>query len=187
MNFILHPTLLLSVFICLTSPLSAYATIAGKSLLTGDAVTIAPGKKGTVILFMSAVCPCSNSHVGIVKKLASQFTDFAFVAIHSNTDETLPVSQSYFKTTGLPFPIIEDEKTRLADEYKAFKTPHAFVISPDGKILYKGGVTSSTNGESADKQFLKDALEDLNAGRAVKVAEGRSLGCTISRGAKNVW
>jgi len=180
-------TLLFTVLLGTTPSLTAHATVSGKGLLTGDALNIAPGKKGTVILFMSAVCPCSNSHVEIVKKLADKFADFAFVGVHSNADETPQVSQSYFKTAAFAFPIIEDSKARLADEYKALKTPHAFVLSPEGKVLYRGGITSSTVGETADKQFLKDALEDVSAGRDVRVAEGRSLGCTISRGVKNVW
>ncbi len=167
--------------------LNANAAISGKDLLTEKTIEIAPGKKGTVIVFLSAKCPCSNSHVRIMKKLAADFNEITFVAVHSNADEGLALSRPYFKTADFPFPVIEDDKDKLADKFKALKTPHAFLISPAGKILYKGGVTSSTSGETADKHFLRDALSDVTAGRAVKVAEGRTLGCAISRGEKHVW
>ena len=136
----------------------ALAAISGQNLLTEKHISISPGAKGTVVVFMSAKCPCSNSHVKIMKTLASEFKEFSFVAIHSNSDEDLALSKNYFKSIDLPFPTLEDKNGKIADEFKALKTPHAFVINPDGQILYKGGVTSSTHGETADKHFLQDAL-----------------------------
>ena len=141
----------------------------------------ASGKKATAIVFMSAKCPCSDSHVGTLKKLASDYPDFQFLAIHSNSDETIEESRSYFKKAGLPFPAIQDAKGKYAESLKALKTPHVFLVGSDGQILYQGGVTSSAKADTADKIFLKDAFEDLRAGRSVKQKEGRTLGCYITR------
>lgn len=171
----------------LSVSLSCFASISGQNLLTGKKDDVPAGKKGTVLVFLSSKCPCSNSHVGVLKALANEYKEFSFVAVHSNADETVADAKSYFTSVDLPFPVIQDEKTTIADEWKAIKTPHVFVISPEGKTLYKGGVTNSNNGPKADVQFLRDALADLQAGRAVKVAEGRTLGCAITRGDKNVW
>jgi hypothetical protein len=157
------------------------AVIAGQNLLNDGKVEVAPGKLGTVVVFMSAKCPCSNSHVNVVKKLAQDFKDYNFVAVHSNSDESADQAKSYFSAAGLPFPVIEDNGDKLADEYKAFKTPHAFLIAADGKTVFKGGVTNSHEGETAGKNYLRDALADVQAGRAVKVSEARTLGCAITR------
>ncbi|MGE3683381.1 MAG: redoxin domain-containing protein [Bdellovibrionales bacterium] len=159
----------------------ALTSVSGKDLLADKSIEVKPGSKGTVLVFMSAKCPCSNNHVGVLKKLAADFKDFSFVAVHSNADESLDLSKSYFKAAELPFPVIQDEGGELADEFKALKTPHAFLLGPGGKILYKGGVTSSTHGESAERRLLRGALSDVDAGRKVRVAEGRTLGCAISR------
>lgn len=175
----------LSLLLCLLGfALIANAAISGINLLTDQATDVLAGKKGTVVVFLSAKCPCSNSHVQILKKLAGEFKDFSFVAVHANADEATELSKVYFKTADFSFPVIQDNGGRLADEFKALKTPHAFLLGADGKILYKGGVTSSHNGSTADRQFLRDALIDVAAGRTVKVAEGRTLGCMISRGRK---
>lgn len=155
--------------------------VAGENLLSGQRVEVRPGRLGTVLVFMSARCPCSNSHVEVVKTLASEFKDFAFVAIHSNADEERETSRVYFKNVAFPFTVIRDSGWALADQYKALKTPHAFVLGVDGTIRYKGGVTSSNHAPAADRQFLREALADLSAGRAVKTPEGRALGCAISR------
>lgn len=163
------------------------ASVGGLDLMSGKSVDVKSGKKGEVVVFMSAKCPCSNSHVAILKKLAKDYPDFTFVAVHSNVDEDRALTQEYFKKIDLPFAVIQDDGARIADVYKAFKTPHAFVVDASGKTLYQGGVTNSHNGESADRNFLREALADVDAGRAVKTAEGRTLGCAISRGEKFVW
>lgn len=173
-----HAMTALSWFFLMLGAVSATASpLSGQDLFTGKPVTVKEGKKGKVVLFMSAKCPCSNAHVPALKKLAAEFPDFSFVAIHSNSDESLESAKAYFRS--FPFPVIQDEKCKLADELKALKTPHAFVIGPDDKILYKGGVTSSSSGEG--KPYLRDALADLEAGKEVRVPVGRTIGCVIAR------
>lgn len=113
--------------------------------------------------------------------MAADFKDFSFVGIHSNADETVNEAKTYFSAAQLPFPVLQDAQSKFADEYKALKTPHAFVLSPDGKILYKGGVTSSASGSASDKQYLRNALTNLVDGKAVELAQTRTLGCVIER------
>ncbi len=144
-------------------------------------------KKGLVVVFLSAVCPCSNSHLNELKTLSREFPQFNFVGVHSNVDEGKDLTERYFANVNLPFPIVQDSGARIANEFKALKTPHAFVILQDGAVAYEGGVSSSRNFDSADQKFLREALSDLAADKKVRTPEGRTLGCVISRGAKNVW
>lgn len=163
-------------------------SISGESLLKAEPVTLsAANKKGLVVVFLSSRCPCSNSHIGELKSLATEYPDFNFVAVHSNVDEGPESSKPYFENAALPFPVIEDKKVELANAYQALKTPHSFVIKPDGSIAYQGGVSSSNQFAAADRKYLREALEDLQNDRSVKTPEGRTLGCVISRGEKNVW
>ena len=161
---------------------NAQAGVVGTEILSGKSVEIVPGEKGSVVVFLSARCPCSNSHIELLKNWAEEFKDFSFVAVHSNADEDLKMSQSYFKNAGLPFAVIDDRQGRLADRFKALKTPHAFIMDAAGSIRYRGGITNSNHGETAKRQFLREALSDINTGQKVKTAETRTLGCLISRG-----
>ncbi|UYL07777.1 redoxin family protein [Bdellovibrio sp. SKB1291214] len=158
-------------------------SVDGTDVLNGKFVHLETksAKKGTVVIFMSAKCPCSASHESLLKDMSAQYKDFNFIAVHSNSDETSEVTKNHFAEASLPFPVIQDSKSRLANELGALKTPHAFVLSPAGEVLYQGGVTDSHVGPSAKKQFLKDALEDLQAGKTVRMKEGRALGCFIQR------
>lgn len=163
------------------------AILKGPDVFSGKTVEVTPKTEGTVVVFLSAVCPCSNSHVEELKSLSQEFPQFSFVAIHSNTDEDQKTTQEYFKKVAITFPVIQDRDAKIADEFKALKTPHAFVVSRDGKLLYQGGVSSSRDIAKADRKFLREALSDLKEHRSVQTPEGRTLGCTISRGEKNVW
>ncbi len=163
--------------------------MTGKSVIDSQQIKVGElSKKGLVVVFLSAVCPCSNSHLVELKKLKSEFSDFDFVGIHSNTDEGKDLTSSYFKAANLPFPVIQDSGAKLADEFKALKTPHVFVVLKDGSTAYQGGVSSSRHfDDKADRKYLREALGDLSAGHKVTTPEGRTLGCVISRGEKHVW
>lgn len=163
--------------------------ISGKSVVDDRPVQAGKSpKRGLVVVFLSAVCPCSNSHLVELKSLSKDFSDFDFVGIHSNTTESQEVTATYFKTANLPFPVVRDSGTKLADEFKALKTPHAFVVLKDGTTAYQGGVSSSRHfDDKTDRKYLREALNDLAAGHKVKTPEGRTLGCVISREGSHVW
>lgn len=162
--------------------------ISGISLLTNKKITLSTkfndklnDKKALVVIFMSAKCPCSDSHISIIKRLSETYRDFKFAVIHSNINETKAEAKKYFKKAGFNFDVISDTKTQIADQLQAFKTPHAFVISPNSEILYQGGVTNSSMAASADTFYLENALKDIASGQKVKTPEGRTLGCVILR------
>lgn len=141
--------------------------------------------KYTVVAFLSARCPCSNSHEPTLAALAREYgkgpKSARFIGVHSNTDETVDESIAHFQKAGFDFPVIQDTGARLANAFGALKTPHVYVIGPGSKIEYQGGVDDSHDAPQASKHYLKDALEALRAGRTPDVTLSRSLGCSIRR------
>ncbi len=140
------------------------------------------GKKATVLVFLSAKCPCSASHEVTLKKLHQEYGSFGFefIGIHSNQDENEVLTQAHFQSAKLPFPVIQDEGAKLANDYKALKTPHVFVIQ-DEKIVFQGGVDDSADSTNAQKNYLSEALRELKAGKPITVTKVRTLGCAIKR------
>ena len=69
----------------------------------------------------------------------------------------------------LAFPILLDPNLELTRQTGARVTPEAFVIDAKGAIVYRGRVDG-----------LREALDDVAAGRAVKRPILRATGCTIS-------
>lgn len=157
--------------------------ISGTDLRTGSAFSSEslPKNKGMVVVFMSAKCPCSQSHEVSIEKLASEFKEFSFVGVHSNSDEAKDLAALHFKEASFSFPIIEDSNAQIANEFGALKTPHAFIVGPKGECWYNGGVDETRDASKAKKFYLKQALIDLKSGREPQEKTTRTLGCTIKR------
>lgn len=181
-NSLLLPILILLSLNIIAVPLTSKLEV--KNLISGEKISLTTqpsDKKATVMVFMSSKCPCSDSHVSVIKQLIDKYKDFAFVIVHSNVNEDEAQAQKYFASLELKTLVLQDENAKMADMMKAYKTPHAFIIDRQGEVIYKGGVTDSNNALKAEKQYLAEALEDLNQGRPLKTSETKALGCFIAR------
>lgn len=170
-------------FNCLAAPLIP-DLLKGIDLKTGDMTNIPTkftDKKALVLVFMSAKCPCSHSHIDEVVNLRNRHKEFQFYIVHSNNDEDLDFSKKYFSSLELPIPVIQDTEAKIADLFSAYKTPHAFILNQKGEIIYRGGVTNSNMAQKADKHYLDQALLDLENNRPIATPETKALGCFISR------
>jgi hypothetical protein len=140
-------------------------------------------KVATVIVFLSIKCPCSASHQSALKEMAENYKErgIRFVGIHSNADESFELSATYFKEASLGFPVIQDENAKYADRFRAFKTPHVFVLSPKKEVLFKGGVDNSKVVSKATQHYLKDTLSTILNGKKPEKVDVRVVGCEIKR------
>lgn len=67
-----------------------------------------------------------------------------------------------------PFPYLRDETQAVAKSYGATHTPQLFVFDAALALAYTGSVSG-----------LRDALDDLVAGRAPRTPNVHAVGCTI--------
>lgn len=74
----------------------------------------------------------------------------------------------------LAHPILRDEAGRVGRAYGATTTPQMFVIDRRGVVVYAGGHESRELPRPVDA-----ALEDVLAGRPVKVARTKNFGCSV--------
>ena len=163
---------------------SGSVTFSGQDIVTAASVQLATSEasKGIVVVFLSAVCPCSASHELRLKELAAEFSaSFKFLAIHSNSDEPAELTKKHFQETAFGFSVIQDDQAKMASQLGAFKTPHAFILNPQGEVLFKGGVDDSHIASHAKKFYLREALLAVNQGEKPSTKEVRVLGCVIKR------
>jgi hypothetical protein len=153
-----------------------------KNLMTGQLEKINfNDNQNKVIVFLSTQCPCSQSHENLLAQLATQFIDFKFLAIHSNINEDVAQARDHFLHSAIKFSIYQDNNAKLADEFKALKTPHAYIVNAKGEIVYAGGVSNSSRAENASEFPLMKALEQIKSGYKVEPSVNRVLGCLITR------
>lgn len=76
-----------------------------------------------------------------------------------------------------------DPDGSLGQRFGAKTTPHMYIVTPDGKLAYKGGIDSIPSSNKDDiakaEPYVKLALADLAAGRAVAQASTRPYGCSV--------
>ena len=81
-----------------------------------------------------------------------------------------------------PFVYLHDETQAAAKAYGATHTPHLFVFDAALRRAYSGARDDDNNYKNrkqAAKLYLRDALDDLVAGRPVRLPETHAIGCTI--------
>ncbi len=145
-------------------------------------------KKVVVIVFLSFDCPVSNSYAPSLAELARSYgaRQVAFLAVNSSDDgdsAQLAKRAAEFK---LPFPVLKDVHFRAADAFKADTVPSAFVLDHNFVLRYRGriddGYVARLKRNARVSRFdLRQALEDLLAGKPVAEPATRPIGCPIQR------
>lgn len=147
------------------------------------------GAKATIVVFSCNHCPYVIMNED---RLISAARDYAgrgvgMAAINANDASTHPEdSFAEMKRRAaekkFPFAYLRDESQDVARAYGATNTPHLFVFDADLRLAYTGSIDDDNKynaRKKAEKLYLRDALDDLAAGRPVRLPETHAIGCTI--------
>jgi hypothetical protein len=159
----------------------AFSSVAEQTYLTNE--TFEQDKAANkAVVFLSQVCPCSNSHVEHLNKLISEHPEVSFYGVISEpvTNKNKKAIEAYFNKDRFSFPLIRDDKQVLVKKYGALKTPHVTFFR-GGKISYQGGVTNKKSFKESSVKFLETNLNLLANNKKFKYSRGSSLGCYIRR------
>jgi peroxiredoxin len=89
------------------------------------------------------------------------------------------------KAWSMAYPILVDESGAVGKAYGATNTPHMFVVSKDGRLVYKGAIDNSPDAERASPQggvlveYVSATVEDLGASRPVRTPQTKAYGCGV--------
>ena len=141
------------------------------------------GAKGAVVIFIATKCPVSNAYNERMEKLAQEFKakGVNFIGINSNNTEPAAEVKSHATEKGLTFAILKDDGNKIADRLGATRTPEAYVLDAGMKLVYHGRIDNSQKVEAITSEDLRDALNEMLAGKAVTKTGGAAFGCTIKR------
>jgi thiol-disulfide isomerase/thioredoxin len=153
----------------------------------GHKVAFAPGDgRLSVIVFTCNQCPYAKAFEPRLIALGNEYAKrgVVFYAIDSNDDAAYPIeTMGEMKTRATsqhyPFPYLKDGESKVAREYGARVTPHVFVVDEKGIVRYRGYVDDSTKAAERQHTGLTDALNELIAGKDVKISATKAFGCTI--------
>lgn len=144
------------------------------------------GARGTLLLFVATRCPVSNDYNQRMADLARDYTARGFAVVGVNANRTEPADEvaRHAAEKGLGFTIVKDPDNRAADFFGASVTPEAFLFDTSWTLRYHGRIDDSRNPANIASHDLRAALDALEAGKTVPVAETKAFGCTIKRAAR---
>jgi peroxiredoxin len=80
----------------------------------------------------------------------------------------------------IDYPILLDEEGRVGKAYGAKNTPGMYIISPEGMLLYHGAIDNdSTPQKLGETNYVRKALEEYLAGKAISTPETKPYGCSV--------
>jgi peroxiredoxin len=141
------------------------------------------GKNGAVIIFVATKCPVSNGYNDRMEKLAQDYKAKGVNVIGINSNNTEPAAEvkSHAAEKHLTFTILKDDGNKIADRLGATKTPEVYVLDANSKLVYHGRIDNSQKIEGITSNDLREALEEMLAGKPISKTGGAAFGCTIKR------
>jgi peroxiredoxin len=154
----------------------------------GPPITLSddPTAKLHVLCFLGTECPLARLYGRRLNEMAERYHDrgVRFVGINSNIQDSLEEIRAYAAAHGVGFPLAKDPDRRVALQVGATRTPEVFVIDAQREVRYQGRIDNQyepgiTRAEASSHE-LRDAIEQLLAGRKVAVPRTEAVGCLIA-------
>jgi peroxiredoxin len=141
------------------------------------------GKNGTVLIFIAVQCPVSNAYNERMEKLAQDYKarGITIIGINSNSPESAADVKAHAAKNNLTFTILKDDGSKLADTLGATRTPEAYFLDANNKLLYHGRIDNSRDVSQVNSSELRDAFEATLAGKPVAKTTANAFGCSIKR------
>jgi thiol-disulfide isomerase/thioredoxin len=158
--------------------------------------------KVLVIVFNSNHCPTAQAYEDRLIKMTNDYKDkgVALVAINPNNNEGLRLDELGYTDLDdsfesmkvraaehkFNFPYLDDGPTQAtAKAYGCKATPHAFVFDAARKLRYQGRIDDNEYEGYVKSPDLRNAIDELLAGKDVSVKETRAFGCSTKWKEKN--
>lgn len=158
--------------------------ISGKDITLKDAKK----KNGLLVMFSCNTCPYVIKNQKRTNEISAYAlkNDVGVVLVNSNEaqrsgDDSFTAMQQYAQSQGYKWYYTVDQNSTLADAFGANRTPETFLFNKDGKLVYHGAIDDKPGESVGDRAHLKEAINEMVAGKDVSVKTSRSVGCSIKR------
>lgn len=147
-----------------------------------------PATKAVVLVFIATDCPIANAYHPCLAQLHQDYirAGVSFFLVHSSSRTTIADAQAHADEYGLASPVILDSDQSIAKRCSAEVTPEAVVWQRElNAPVYRGAISNLYAGYGekrpvATEQYLRNALDEVLAGKPISVPTTKPIGCFIS-------
>jgi peroxiredoxin len=162
--------------------------------LDGKSVSLSQFRGKVVVLeWFNPGCPFVRaSHtVGSLKGLADKHAGEGVVWLAINSGGPgkqgagVDANREGIAQFGMHHPVLVDETGKVGQLYGAERTPHMFVINPEGVLVYRGAIDNSPDGEGQSPEggklvnYVDGAISAVRSGAKISPAETKAYGCSV--------
>jgi peroxiredoxin len=168
--------------------------VAGFALkaTSGKQVSLADycDKDAVVVAFIGTECPINNAYMPRLAELSKSYGPrrVAFLAINSNSQDSFARVAEHARQFGIPFPVLKDDGSRVADLFGAERNPEVFVLDRERRIRYHGRIDDQVGigykRPEPTRRDLATALDELLGGKPLSRPTTEVAGCLIGRPAQ---
>ncbi|QDV16320.1 Thiol-disulfide oxidoreductase ResA [Gimesia panareensis] len=150
-----------------------------------------PAEKATVVCFLGAECPLARLYGPKLNEMQAAYDSrgVRFIGVNSNQQDSLEDVKEYVKRYEISFPMAKDYNNEVADQFEAVRTPEVFVLDQQLTVRYRGRIDNQylpgISRAETTTHDLKNALDQLLAGKPIEVTETKPNGCFIGRVKQN--
>lgn len=145
-----------------------------------------PDRAVIVLIFSSNRCPTAKAYRDRMNALVHDYDQHGvqLVAVNSNDpslypDESYPRMVERATEDGFAFPYLVDTGQQVARAFGATCTFHVFVLDRERRVRYEGRFDDSRIEANVTSHDLRNAIDDVLAGREVGIATTRPFGCSL--------
>lgn len=180
--------LMLGVFVQQSSALPKAPVLLPKVTEVSGKSTSIPNleAKATIIFVVAVDCPIANRMAPEIARIIKDYRQKGVDAWLVYPDKSLKASAvaEHLKAYGISAHATIDRKHAIVKATGASVTPHAVVLDKAGQVRYLGRINDlyaehGRTNPKPKKHDLRDALDDLLAGRPVKTPVTEAIGCYI--------
>jgi thioredoxin-related protein len=159
--------------------------ISGKEVSFKDAMK----KNGLLVMFSCNTCPIVHKYESRTVEVCKKALDNNVGVILLNSNEAYRSKgdsyndmREYAEKLGYSWNYVLDNKSAMADEFGATKTPEVFLFNKDGKLVYHGAIDDNSGGaDEVTRKHLSIAIDETVSGKDIATKNTKSVGCGIKR------
>jgi thiol-disulfide isomerase/thioredoxin len=143
--------------------------------------------KAVVVMVQGNGCPIVRNAMPRFQALKNEYADkgVQFFLLNSNLQDNRQTVAREAEEFGYDIPVLIDDTQIIGESMDLVRTGEVFVLDPKTwSVTYHGAVDDRLDYETqkaeASEHYLKNAIDDMLAGRQVKVASTEPLGCLIN-------
>jgi hypothetical protein len=150
--------------------------------LLPKSITLNPN--GNIFIWMNSECPICNKYPNIWKKLASDFSQFAFIGVFTSYEES-KMAKGFMKKYKIPFQWFIDNENQLANYLSVNVTPEVLFFNADAEIIYRGATDDwfyalGKTRTISQHSYLKNALMAQWNNQPVLIFKTDPIGCIFN-------